>query len=89
VIGRHERTIEQIARHLKSKATMALTRAGIHPLQAHRKTNGTVPTPWSEGIWSVFINDTAQLYAAIEYVQRHPAKEGLSPQAWEFIRPSV
>jgi hypothetical protein len=85
VVGRHERTIERIASHLKSKATMSLTRSDLHPLRAFHKSDGTVPTPWSEGIWSVFINDDAQLNAAIQYVQRHPEKEGLAPQSWPFI----
>jgi REP element-mobilizing transposase RayT len=87
VTSRHERTIERVARHLKSKATMALTQAGVHPLSAHRKSDGTTPTPWAEGIWSVFINDEQQLDAAIRYMERHPAKEGLPPQVWPFITP--
>jgi hypothetical protein len=45
-----------------------------------------VPTPWAEGCWSVFINDFEQLRAAIEYVERHPGKEGLTAQAWPFVR---
>jgi hypothetical protein len=32
IVARHERTIERIAQHLKSKATMALTQAGAHLL---------------------------------------------------------
>jgi REP element-mobilizing transposase RayT len=85
IIGRHERSIEQIARHLKSKATMALTRAGIHPLRDHRKRDGSVPTPWSVGEWKVFINDVGQLMSAIAYVERHPGKEGLAPTTYPFI----
>ena len=87
ITSRHARTIEQVARHLKSKATMALSQASVHPLSAHRKPDGTIPTPWAEGIWSVFINDEAQLDAAIKYVERHPVKEGLAPQAWPFVKP--
>lgn len=87
VLSRHERTIERIAGHLKSKATMALTRAEAHPLAEYRKPDGTVPTPWSEGIWSVFINDEDQLKAAIEYVRRHPLKEGLAAQEYRFVIP--
>jgi hypothetical protein len=66
---------------------MATTRAGIHPLAPYRKSNGTIPTPWSESIWSVFINDQAQLEAAIRYVKRHPMKEGLEEQNWPFVVP--
>ena len=88
VVARHQRTIEQIASHLKSKATMSLMRSDLHPLRSFRKPDGTVPTPWSEGIWSVFINDEEQLSAAIRYVHRHPEKEGLPMQNWPFVRPA-
>ena len=87
VIARHERSIEQVAKHLKSKATMSLTRAGIHPLRNYATPTGAAPTPWAEGIWSVFINDDEQLAAAIAYVERHPEKEGLPSQAWDFLVP--
>lgn len=85
VVSRHERTIERIAGHMKSKASMSLRSAGCHPLAAH--INGdTIPTPWSGGCWSVFINDVEQLRAAIDYVNRHPMKEGLPAQSWPFVR---
>jgi hypothetical protein len=64
---------------------MSLTRNGQHPLRSFSKSDGTIPTPWSEGIWSVFINDQEQLHSAIRYVDRHSEKEGLSPQRWQFI----
>jgi hypothetical protein len=85
VLGRHERTIEQVARHLKSKATMRLNAEGIHPLRDYADPRGPVPTPWSEGCWSVFVNDLTQLHAAIRYVERHSEKEGLAPQRWAFL----
>jgi len=68
---------------------MVLTRAKAHPLAAHRNRDSIIPSPWSEGIWSVFINDEAQLHAAIQYVQRHPMKEGLAPQSYDFVIPHV
>jgi REP element-mobilizing transposase RayT len=88
VIGRHdERTVEQIARHLKAKATMHLTGAGLHPLRNYVLPNGATPTPWAEKCWSVFINDDDQLRAAIAYVERHPVKEGLTLEPWSFLAP--
>jgi REP element-mobilizing transposase RayT len=84
VIGRHVRTIEQIAIHLKSKASMALRAADCHR-PARYANSGSIPTPWAEGCWSVFIQDRAQLGAAIDYVARHPVKEGLPAQAWSFV----
>lgn len=88
VVGRHARTIERIASHLKSKATMSLTTSGLHPLRSFQKPDGAIPTPWSEGIWSVFINDDEQLVSAIRYVQRHPQKERLPSQNWPFVIPA-
>lgn len=90
IVARHDsRTIEQVARHLKSKATMELTRRGIHPLQQFRKNDGAVPTPWASNCWSVFINSVEQLRAAIRYVERHPQKEGLPAQVYPFVIPFV
>jgi REP element-mobilizing transposase RayT len=89
VLGRHERRIERIASHLKSKATMAMTRAGVHPLAEFRRPDDTIPSPWSDGIWSVFINDVDQLRAAIAYVERHPEKEGLAAQVYPFVTPPI
>ena len=47
--------------------------------------DGTRPTPWGKGCWSVFVNDDGQLDNAIAYVERHPMKEGLAQQDWSFI----
>jgi hypothetical protein len=85
VVGRDQRTIEQIATHLKSRATMAMRRANVHPLAHYALGNGATPTRWAAGIWSVFINDEKQLGAAIAYVERHPEKEGLLPQTYLFL----
>lgn len=84
VVARHERTIEQLATHLKSKASMALRTAGRHPLARYAK-GGSIPTPWAQGCWSVFVNDRPQLGTAIRYVKCHPTKEGLNAQAWSFV----
>jgi REP element-mobilizing transposase RayT len=86
VVPRHARTIEQIVQHFKSRATKQMNAAGLHPLARFADAKGT-PTPWAEGCWQVFINDEQQLRAAIEYVERHPAKEGLPPQRYPFISP--
>ena len=84
VVARHTRSIERIASHLKSKATMSMTRAGVHPLKACCTSDQSLPSPWAEGAWSVFVNDPRQLQASIAYVQRHPVKEGLALEEWRF-----
>jgi len=85
ILQRHARDPEIIAGHLKSHATRELTRHGIHPLNGHVGKRGGLPTPWSEGCWKVFIDDDSQLDTAIRYVERHPVKEGLKPQSWDFV----
>ena len=64
---------------------MHLTRADLHPLRDHALPDGTIPTPWAEKCWSVFVNDEQQLGAAIAYVERHPEKEGLPRERWSFL----
>jgi REP element-mobilizing transposase RayT len=86
IVARHQREIEKIAAHLKSKATMALTDAQRHPLREFRSYSGSVPTPWAAGSWNVFINNQAYLLSAIRYVRQHPYKEGLRQQNWAFIK---
>lgn len=66
---------------------MAMTRNNCHPLRDHRKNDGTTPTPWSEYVWSVYINDEDQLHNAIRYVERHPKKEDLPDIPHPFITP--
>jgi REP element-mobilizing transposase RayT len=84
VVERHTRDINVIAGHLKAAATRAIGDAGVHPLERFVGKRGGPPTPWSEGCWKVFIDDIAQLRAAVDYVRRHPAKEGLPAQSWNF-----
>ena len=85
VILKHEREITVIAGHLKAMATRALTEAGVHPLNGYTGKRGGLPTPWGEGCWKVFIDQEIQLATASDYVRRHPEKEGLSPQTWDFV----
>jgi len=85
VFDTHPREITVMAGHLKSHATRELTHRAMHPLANFTGKRGGFPTPWSEGCWKVFLDTAAQLHAAITYVQRHPRKEGLADQRWEFV----
>ncbi len=89
VIGRHERDLSQIVAHLKSHATRSLTVAGIHPLNGFVGKRGTLPTPWAEGCWKVYIDNEDQLATAIQYVERHPQKERLPAQRWNFVSNTI
>jgi hypothetical protein len=87
-ILKHAREITTIAGHFKSCATRSLTDSGIHPLTGYVGKRGGLPTPWSEGCWKVFIDTSEQLDLAIKYIERHPAKECLPAQQWNFVSPS-
>lgn len=80
VLEQHDRQITVIAGHLKARSTRSLTERGVHPFCGHIGKRGGLPTPWSEGCWKVFIDTQEQLQMAIQYVQRHPKKEGLPEQ---------
>ena len=79
-----DRNVEQIASVLKARATREMNIDETNPLRLHRRP---APTPWGVGCWKVFINDEAQLRSAIDYVDRHPLKEGMPAQNWDFVSP--
>jgi REP element-mobilizing transposase RayT len=81
----HARTIEQVVRHLRGRATQRLRAEGIHPLASYERADGSVPSIWSEGMWKVFCMDTAHVECAIKYVNRNPTREGKKNQEWSFI----
>ncbi|MBC7784206.1 MAG: transposase [Burkholderiales bacterium] len=87
IIARHERDIEVIIGHIKAHATRKLTEASVHPLARYIGKRGTMPTPWSQGCWKVFIDNAEQLKHAVAYVERHPEKERLARQEWAFVAP--
>jgi REP element-mobilizing transposase RayT len=88
IMARHDRTIEKIATHLKSRATMSLQSSGCHPLAGFRK-HDRIPTPWAVGTWSVFLRTPSHLKSATNYVRRHSEKEGMPAQHWSFVHDEV
>ncbi len=78
-----QRDIENVVSVLKARATSQMKEDHTHPLRAY----DPMPTPWAKGCWSVFINHEEQLRNAIDYVNRHPEKEGMAPQHWSFVKP--
>ncbi len=85
VIARHERRVERIVGHLKGRATRRLTSEGRHPLAAHRRRDGSVPSPWGRRGWNVFLDDVEGIRRAVRYVEDNPPKEGKAPQRWGFV----
>ncbi|MEM7682011.1 MAG: transposase [Planctomycetota bacterium] len=82
---RHSRPIEEVAKHLKSKATAHLTAAGQHPLSQHASASGRIPSPWARGYWCPFVRDMDQMERVIRYVEDNPVKAGLPRQSWAWV----
>ena len=77
VIRRHDKAIEQIARHLKARATQQLTREELRPA-----SGGPV---WAKGRWAVYLDNDRAVRRASRYVQRNPIMAGLPRQTWSFV----
>jgi REP element-mobilizing transposase RayT len=67
-----------IERHLKSKATKELRKAGAW----------LIGRPvWQRQGWIRFIDEIEDLRNTIQYVFDNPEKSGLPPQNWTFVTP--
>jgi hypothetical protein len=85
VIARGASTAETSAERFKSFATKALNAQALHPLKGWHDRHMQTPSPWSRGLWKVFLNSDAAIQRAIEYVEANPTKEGKPPQRWSFV----
>jgi hypothetical protein len=86
VIGRHTFPAERACTLLKGEATKQLNRDGMHPM-ARFAGKGKLPPLWATGQWIVFLDNDANLRAAINYVEQNPVKEGKPLQRWPFVKP--
>jgi REP element-mobilizing transposase RayT len=82
---RHERTAEVMMQHFKAKASMQLSKDGLHPFAAQRQADGLLPSPWARKGWKVFLDAQEDVARAIRYVEQNPVKEGLPVQRWSFV----
>ncbi len=87
VLAWNARHIDEIASHLKAKATAALNRAGLHPLAAYASESGRVPSPWARKYWCPFVREPDHLRRVIRYVENNPVKAGLPRQRWSWVEP--
>jgi REP element-mobilizing transposase RayT len=74
VVGSHQRKIERIVGHLRARGTQEL-----------RKTPGWDRPVWGEHGWNVYLDTPANVWRAIEYVERNPIKEGKRRQYWSIV----
>ena len=87
VMRKHPRDHENIAAHLKAKATSCLNAAGRHPLAGFISPSGRIPSPWARNYWCPYIRTEEYYRKAIEYVELNPVKAGLRRQRWSVVVP--
>jgi len=87
VTARQERTAEAWIGYLKRAASRELRATGLHPFLAQAKPDGSLPTPWVEGGWKVYLHTAQEIRRTKHYVNGNPEKAGLPRQDWGFITP--
>ncbi len=85
VMRTHRRPIDDIAKHLKAKATRQVSREAIHPFADDPRADRALPSPWARNHWSPFIDSQRYLRKAIDYVNENPVRAGLKPQHWSSV----
>lgn len=87
VIARHNYDVEQLTNLMKGEATKQLRKEGLHPLLEFAEGDQRPPTPWADRKWKVFLDSSASIEDAIQYVEQNPAEAGLPTQHWSFVTP--
>jgi REP element-mobilizing transposase RayT len=87
VLRRHTYKVEQMVRLLKAEASSKLAEDGRHPLTPWPRQDGSLPMPWAQKCWKVFLDSAEGIDRAVRYVQANPVKEGKRPQHWSFVIP--
>jgi REP element-mobilizing transposase RayT len=87
IMAYHDRHVDEIAAHLKSKATSHLASQNLHPLAHFSGKKGRKPSPWARNYWCPFIHSEQHMRTAIRYVEANPVKAGLRPQRWSVVTP--
>lgn len=87
VVSRHRFEVEQVTNLLKGAATKMLIRRGLHPMHDLVPEGATSPSPWTTGLWKVFLDSEDDIARSIDYVNDNPRREGKREQRWSFVVP--
>ena len=87
VVAQQNMFAEKIAGHLKRAASRQLRKSNLHPLAQFVKKDGSLPTPWEEEGWKVFLHTDEDVAGAMQYVNDNPEEAGFKRQNWSFVRP--
>ena len=85
VAGRPAYKVEQLVNLLKGGASRQLEFDGLHPFLNHRRPDGSLPSPFQEDCWKVFLNTERDIARSIKYTDDNPAKHGFPRQKWWFV----
>lgn len=89
VPDRSKYQVEYLVGLLKGGASRQLELDGLHPFLDQRLPDGTLPSPWQENCWTVFLNNDDEIVRSIDYTDRNPEKHGRPRQHWEFVTPFI
>jgi REP element-mobilizing transposase RayT len=87
VVAQQNMFAEKIAGHLKRAASRQLSKSNLHPLAKFMSKDGSLPTPWEEEGWKVFLHTHDDVVGARQYVNDNPEEAGFKRQNWSFITP--
>jgi REP element-mobilizing transposase RayT len=85
VTAAHRPDGDELIGFLKRAATRHLSAEALHPLEAFRRGDGRVPSPWAVRGWTVYLDTVEQMRRRIRYVEENPLEAGLPRQRWPFV----
>jgi REP element-mobilizing transposase RayT len=77
--------VEQLVNLLKGGASRQLEQDELHPFINHRKPDGSLPSPFQEDCWKVFLNTGRDIIRSVNYTNDNPEKHGMPRQYWWFV----
>jgi REP element-mobilizing transposase RayT len=77
--------VEQLVNLLKGGASRQLEADGLHPFINQRRPDGSLPSPFQEDCWKVFLNTDQDIVRSVDYTERNPEKHGMPRQDWWFV----
>jgi REP element-mobilizing transposase RayT len=87
LMGKHFEPVETVMGYLKRAASRRLSFESIHPLEAYRSANGSVPTAWAVGGWVRYLDAWEDVAECETYVEQNPLRAGFKRQIWGFVAP--
>lgn len=100
VVPRQSYQAEELCGIYKRAASRQLRKDGVHPLAAYARAKprligsstagasgpaDTLPTPWAELGWKVYLHSAEEIWPAIRYAERNPTVARLPAQRWDFV----